>query len=296
MPLDLSKRIEYLSLAVSNGKSHASEYSRQESAGEFLTEVEEQLEVAQIQLEVLREVRALAARSGGLDALEKLLGESWGGPDRLENTLLNNTQLYSEYAEPLNLFRVKLLIFHVASYNDAPLVRKTWDDILDSTIAEYQPQGIAVLSSALEADIVGLAKRFYPSETAFPLDHVLWRVESFALDNRTSLPPGWAPRTLRRGDIPPGDIFNTLRSMYDSKVPPFNDQRGIQFLSRDIAILLKDWVDDLRRPYSSVSRSGFPADLVDSCVDRLIKDLSGSQAAETADMYRHVKSYVRDKF
>ncbi|KIM34387.1 hypothetical protein M408DRAFT_94881 [Serendipita vermifera MAFF 305830] len=296
LPLDLSKRIEYLSLAVSNGKSHASEYSRQESAGEFLTEVEEQLEVAQIQLEVLREVRALAARSGGLDALEKLLGESWGGPDRLENTLLNNTQLYSEYAEPLNLFRVKLLIFHVASYNDAPLVRKTWDDILDSTIAEYQPQGIAVLSSALEADIVGLAKRFYPSETAFPLDHVLWRVESFALDNRTSLPPGWAPRTLRRGDIPPGDIFNTLRSMYDSKVPPFNDQRGIQFLSRDIAILLKDWVDDLRRPYSSVSRSGFPADLVDSCVDRLIKDLSGSQAAETADMYRHVKSYVRDKF
>lgn len=93
MPLDLTKRVEYLILALSNGKSHASEYSRQESAGEFLTDVEEQLDVANIQLEIVREVKAFAARSGGLTALDNMLGGAWGGRDRLESTLLTNTEV-----------------------------------------------------------------------------------------------------------------------------------------------------------------------------------------------------------
>ena len=93
LPLDLSKRVEYLTLALSNGKSHASEYSRQESAGEFLTEVEEQLDVANVQLEILREVEGLVGRSGGIDALDNMVGSPWGGPERLESTLLTNTEV-----------------------------------------------------------------------------------------------------------------------------------------------------------------------------------------------------------
>lgn len=36
--------------------------------------------------------------------------------------------------------------------------------------------------------------------------------------------------------------------------------------------------------------------MVDSYIDRLMKELSGEHAAETADTYRQVKSYVRLKF
>jgi hypothetical protein len=51
--LDLERRIEYLSLAVSNAKSHpSSEYGQQETAVEFLTDLEDKLEVAQVQLEI----------------------------------------------------------------------------------------------------------------------------------------------------------------------------------------------------------------------------------------------------
>lgn len=99
---------------------------------------------------------------------------------------------------------MKLLILHVASYNDAPLVRRTWDAIIDESecvpqvfriislnglvIAENQPQGIAVLSSALEAEIIGLAKRFYPSETAFPLGQHLLISLSYAYILQITLP------------------------------------------------------------------------------------------------------------
>lgn len=67
-------------------------------------------------------------------------------------------------------------------------------------------------------------------------------------------------------------------------------------MSADIAILLKDWTEDIGRPYSSLSRNDFPADQVDSYIDRLIKDLSGPNAAETADIYRQVRSFVRLNF
>jgi nuclear pore complex protein Nup155 len=51
--LSLNQRLEYLTLAVGNAKSHpVSVGGRHETAIAFLTELEEKLEVAQVQLEV----------------------------------------------------------------------------------------------------------------------------------------------------------------------------------------------------------------------------------------------------
>lgn len=51
--MSLEKRLEYLTLAVSNAKSHpVSIGGRHETAIAFLTDLEEKLEVAQVQLEL----------------------------------------------------------------------------------------------------------------------------------------------------------------------------------------------------------------------------------------------------
>jgi hypothetical protein len=51
--LSLSQRIEYLTLAVGNAKSHpVSAGGKHESAISFLTDLEEKLEVSQVQLEI----------------------------------------------------------------------------------------------------------------------------------------------------------------------------------------------------------------------------------------------------
>lgn len=51
--LSLSQRIEYLTLAVGNAKSHpVSAGGKHESAIAFLTDLEEKLEVSQVQLEI----------------------------------------------------------------------------------------------------------------------------------------------------------------------------------------------------------------------------------------------------
>lgn len=63
--LDLSTRIEYFTLAVGNAKSHpVTTNGRHETAIAFLTDLEEKLDVAQVQLEVYN---ALLAHAGNPD-------------------------------------------------------------------------------------------------------------------------------------------------------------------------------------------------------------------------------------
>lgn len=54
-PLSLQKRVEYLSLAVGNAKSQIPSSSRGDAV-QFLTDVEEKLEVAQVQIEIFRAI------------------------------------------------------------------------------------------------------------------------------------------------------------------------------------------------------------------------------------------------
>lgn len=83
--LTLDRRIEYLTLAVNNAKSHpSSEFGRHETAVEFLTDLEEKLEVAQVQREICHSLTAKLGAPSGEDTLRLRY---------LQNTLLNITQV-----------------------------------------------------------------------------------------------------------------------------------------------------------------------------------------------------------
>ncbi|KAG8827238.1 hypothetical protein FRC19_004757 [Serendipita sp. 401] len=297
LPISLNKRQEYLQIAVSNARSHAgSELSRQESGVEFLTMAEEHRDVADVQVEIRDEVKSLIVTAGGVTALDAEAEGPWGGLEQLEGSLLTMTQLYQLYADPLRLLPMKLVIFHVSGFHEDGLVRNTWDSIIETVLIQYQSEGLAGQSSALEAEVVKLANRLYPSETAFPLDHIVLKLEAFALEHRQGLQAGWTPRLLVRGNVPQGDIFTSLRTLYDSQVVPFNTRKAIQHLSADIALFLRDWVQDLIRRRSPQSSRDFPADLVDSSIDKYISELSGENAVGTEAIYKEVRSLVRQHF
>lgn len=95
----MTERVEYLTLAVSNGKSHAgTEYARHESAVEFLTDVEERLEVAEVQMELLKELEGLIARAGGIDAFEAIAGDAFNGLHLLQTKLLTISEVSISHA------------------------------------------------------------------------------------------------------------------------------------------------------------------------------------------------------
>ncbi|KAJ8580471.1 nucleoporin-domain-containing protein, partial [Rhizopogon salebrosus TDB-379] len=162
--LPLDKRLEYLTLAVANAKSHPVTIGgKHETAISFLTDLEEKLDVAQVQLEVYHALLPHLNDPG--EAGQKIR--------HLNKTLLTMSELYQVYAEQFDLPVMKLLILHVSEHHDEHVVRPIWDRIFDDAIekgADAQTNADHII-----ATVVPLGKRFYPSESAFPLIRPLWK-------------------------------------------------------------------------------------------------------------------------
>lgn len=278
--LPLDERLEFLTLAVSNAKSHpVSINGKHETAIAFLSELEDQLEVAQVQMELLQSL--LPRINEGGEVGEKI--------QLLQKRIFNITELYQFYAEPFDLLSIKLLILHVSEHQDESVVRPIWSRLIDEATASgtSEQQADKVMSV-----VVTHGRRFYPSEYAFPLRYVSSLLVKFSLNNKGVRPAGWVPRVLKECGIPYSEIWDILHEMYESQVPPFSDQDNIQMISSDIAVLLKDWVEDAKRPQSSLSRGDLPVDLLDRTITKYIDELS-TDKKETKALFEDVKLQLR---
>ena len=135
--LDIDTRINLLRKALSSyavalqkstdgGRAYAG-WSRpllsdsdREGLQTMYTEVSETLDVAVIQSRILRTVESSSLESK-LDAVQM---------KRLKSTLIPVSDLYNEFAAPLNLSDVCLLILHSCRHNDIETIRTLWQNVL----------------------------------------------------------------------------------------------------------------------------------------------------------------------
>lgn len=82
------------------------------------------------------------------------------------------------------------------------------------------------------------------------------------------------------------------RTSRSYQIPPFNDQENVQTISSDIAILLKDWVEDAKRPQSPLSRGDFPVDLLDRTITKYLEELRPDRK-ETQAIFEDLKRQLR---
>ncbi|KAL6309880.1 nucleoporin [Sparassis latifolia] len=278
--LPLEARVEYLTLAVANAKSHPiSVGGRYETALAFLTDLEERLEVAQVQLELCTTLQPHMHESPEAEARIKLLAKG----------LMTITELYQLYAIPFDLLPMQLLILHVSEHRDENVVRPIWNKIIEEALDGVEPK---VGADKIMAKVVPLGQRFYPSESAFPLRHIASLLVRFNLAHKGTVAYGWAPRILVQCGVPHSEIWDILNEMYESQIPPFNDQANVQAISSDIAVLLTDWVEEAIRPTSLAARDEFPVFRVDQAVDQYLAELE-PRRTETKAAYENVKRQLR---
>lgn len=279
--LPLEKRVEYLTLAVANAKSHPiSAGGRHETAIAFLTDLEEKLEVAQVQLEVLTTLAPHMEDSPEVrDHIVKL-----------SERLFTMTEIYQDYAVQFDKPQLKLLCLHISEHRDDGLVQPIWNQILEETLA--MSQDVNVQRDTLFKLVTRLGQRFYPSESAFPIRYVSQLVVGFALANKANVESGWVSNLFEQCNVPHVEIWEVLHTMYESQVPPFNEQPNVQALSAEIAILITDWLNDVLRPQSSSSRAEFPVGRVDLAIDQYLSELEPSRA-ETRTSYENIKRQLR---
>ena len=135
----MSTRIEYFTLAVGNAKSHpVTAIGRHETAIAFLTDLEEKLDVAQVQLEVCNALLPHAGNPGEEGHRIRQLNQRLFTMSEVCHlnfpfvlVLPQSIKLYQSYAEPFDLSVMKLLILHVSEHRDEHIVRPIWDRLFE---------------------------------------------------------------------------------------------------------------------------------------------------------------------
>jgi nuclear pore complex protein Nup155 len=118
LDLTLEDRMEYLTKASGNAQST---FQHSQEIVNFINDIGEELEVSSIQIEVYQSVQ----ESIEIEEEEKvkLLAV-------LNENLLNITELYRDFAEPLQMHEVKLLIYHISDHREPELVRQAWEALI----------------------------------------------------------------------------------------------------------------------------------------------------------------------
>lgn len=286
--LRLHERIEYLALAVGNAKSVRPAAHEAQEVIAFATQVEEDLEVAQVQAKILGALLPMDT----LDLDDEERARRSAVLAALDSELLDITALYKEAAQPFALLEQQLLILHTAQYQDANLVADIWEALFarehNASDAEHAHQAIAALVTDMYA-------RLGASEIACPVDLLLARLEQYAYDtsmaiagsatpsvlnwgsfaalNASPIAIGWAPLVLLQAGAPPESIFDVLQALVATAPPPWNTTAGLGFLLPDAAAYLAQWLSEaLTAPDSRAIY--FPAHRVDEAANDYVLKLN----------------------
>ncbi|XP_075223372.1 nuclear pore complex protein Nup154 isoform X2 [Lycorma delicatula] len=163
--LTLSERITYLAKAVICMRSD--EVGCAPHLGVFLHELEDLVQVARVQKQVL-------------DAVTNLVGRHHKASEavtRLNSCLLTITELYEEFAEPFDLWDCKLAIVECSGHDDPDLINNIWENIIQTELAKCDNTSGDNKISVVMSKVKMLGQQYSLSSRVFPLWFLVWQLE-----------------------------------------------------------------------------------------------------------------------
>ncbi|OMJ19767.1 putative nucleoporin [Smittium culicis] len=255
--ITLAKRMEYLSLAISNAKSSL-HYEKEKLPVSILNQMTDQLKTAQIQMEIVIVLSSKPDQENNI----KLLN----------SRLFNVTELYDQFAQPLNLYEQILLLYKLSNFTDRVQIFEIYSYFIYESL-----QGEITNSSELSgpsnniiavcSKISSLGIRLHPSDSSFPLDLVVGLLVTLIADKQLYLSdntentssisnPGFITQTLLDSNIPCVAINDIICSYLDFL---------LSFSNKDIII-----GSDLRSDNMLISLNS-PLNILKSCIIKSIE-------------------------
>lgn len=162
--IDLYHRLEYLSRAIMCMKSSQTPISTSpvdaKPSGEFLHELEEKMQVAGIQLQLLETIQ----RQGDGPRVSEAKA-------CLNSDLFNVTRLY-EIADTFKLPEIQLAIVSAANHYDPALIELFWQKIFERVLNDTANQPTEAFKAILGKKLESLGKSYASSEKYFPLGNL----------------------------------------------------------------------------------------------------------------------------
>jgi nuclear pore complex protein Nup155 len=165
--LNLKERLEYLTRAIMCMRSDKVGYAPY--LGVFLRDLEDKMEVAKVQEQILEAVTAL---KGSHPAADEAI-------TALNSGLYQISQLYENFADPLELWECQLAIIDCAGYTDENLIEKIWRNILRREIRKSTGNPNNRMAQIL-AKVKHIARHCGVSTQCFPLAFLISELEQLS--------------------------------------------------------------------------------------------------------------------
>ncbi|KAF2684341.1 nucleoporin-domain-containing protein [Lentithecium fluviatile CBS 122367] len=255
--LSLEKRIEYLSRAKANASTRTTGFSdagvrNRQSRQELLRNISDNLDVANIQDDVLQQIKSDPRLvSPRREEVIKLL----------DGKIQELDDLYHSYADQAGYYDICLLIYHSAGYRNIADIRHTWSNVIEQSHrkAVSETQTAPWESVALQVEDIG--RRVNLSETIFPVTTVLQLLLQYDVLKYTHDPLSLgsdANKLLCSNLTWPIDIFvklgapfealiATLEAMWYAQEDPFNNRTHRKLLVKWMIYTVEQWYDVSKR-------------------------------------------------
>lgn len=226
--INLALRIEYLSRAIVCARAAETSSFGNAVQGQFLYELEEKMDVAKVQSQVLEAVSRLPTRDPDVIS-------------RLNSDLFDVTQLYEHFAEPLGLWECKLAILHCAGHNDAALVTNVWLSIINAEVKKLSNVDSETKLATLGGKMKTLGRSYAQSEQFFPLEILVKTLETHSI--RWNGSPGWVVSIMLTSGVSFQRLFATYNRLYGAKEAVWQFEGKPNHLLQVLADMLNRLVD-----------------------------------------------------
>jgi nuclear pore complex protein Nup155 len=166
--ISLPLRIEYLSRAIVCARAAETSSFGDAVQGQFLYEMEEKMDVGKVQPQILEAISRMPIHDA--DTIS-----------RLNCDLLDVTQLYEQFAEPLGLWECKLAILQCVNHYDVALVTNIWQNVINAEVKEPGNADAETKLATLGSKMKTMGRTYAQSEQFFPLEFLVKTLETFSI-------------------------------------------------------------------------------------------------------------------
>lgn len=228
--LSLEERIQFLSRARGYCESDCPPGVRQ-AMTQLGNTIQEYLEIANVQLDILHVVQAD-------ERFNDVKRES--AIKMLDGKLMNASDLFNKFADPLNYYEICLSIFQVTDYRGTEEITDCWQKLIFKTFENADTtdeQAFERISTVVQR----VGRQLSLSELVFPIEILVPFLEVFDLERIKDSPRGWIVDTFINAGVAFESLYAILNGMMLRKEFPFNEHDNFVRLAIDVVFLLERW-------------------------------------------------------
>jgi nuclear pore complex protein Nup155 len=231
--ISLSQRLEFLSRARGYCNASGSMAAVRQAMTALGNAIQEYLDVASIQDDVLHAVKQDQRFT------EPKLQEAI---ERLDGKLLSVSELFNEFADPLEYHEICLLIFQTTDFRGTEEIISSWRNLINSAEMAEGQKTFEEVSNVVQR----LGRRFMNAEFVFPTDYLVPLLEAYSLERAPSAPRGWVVDTFLMAGVSFETLYALLCDLLERKEYPFDEKPGYEKVTLDLGYLLSKWASQSR--------------------------------------------------